>query len=214
MRLFFLLNLIFLDISASYIKNWAQNILPFATTFKWIELREMLLWSTGNSPVHKFAQYMIDQKCLKTTELDQLFTEFSYVKSYLKGNHNIFEEWNKSKTSIVGRWQDVFSNLKQQCLPFDVFFKLVEYVLVIPGKQLIAVCSDETISFIRFLSFAGANCDCERLFSYIKNYWTDRKSSLSLTTLTSWLLVKHNLQFSCEEFYEFIKTQPDWLQKV
>lgn len=115
-------------------KKWAKHILPLATTFKWIELRDMLFWSSGDAPVEKFAHYLIQQKCLEKEDLDQLFVEFSNVKSYLKNDPNIFNEWNTNNTPIVERWQNVFSNLKQKSLPFNVFAKLVEYVFVIPGK--------------------------------------------------------------------------------
>lgn len=136
------------DLSAAYIKNWSKHILPFATTFKWIELRDMLVWSSGDAPVQKYAHYLIEQNCLESKDLDQLFTEFSHIKAYLKSRPNIFNEWNENNTPIVDRWQNVFAHLKQQLLPFNVFVKLVEYVLVIPGKSSNIVCSDVTFIFI------------------------------------------------------------------
>lgn len=111
-----------------------MHILPLATTFKWIELREMLLWSSGEAPIQKFAHYLMEQKCLEAKDIDKIFTEFSHVKSYLKSRSGIFDEWNESNTPILERWQNVFSHLKQQSLSFDTFIKMVEYVFVIPGK--------------------------------------------------------------------------------
>lgn len=96
----------------------------------------MPLWSTGDAPVQNFANYMIAEKCLDSKELDQLFTEFSHIKTYLKSRPNIFDEWNTSQTPIVDRWQNIFAHMKKQSLSFGVFIRMVEYVLVIPGKNL------------------------------------------------------------------------------
>lgn len=79
---------------------------------------------------------MITDKCLDSKELDQLFTEFSHIKGFLKSRPNIFDEWNGSQTPIVDRWQNIFAYMKKQSLPFGVFIKMVEYVLVIPGNTL------------------------------------------------------------------------------
>lgn len=61
------------------------------------------MWSTGEAPIQKFAHYLIEQKCLESKELDQLFTEFSNIKSYLKSQPDIFDEWEKYYTPIVNR---------------------------------------------------------------------------------------------------------------
>lgn len=66
----------------------------------------------------------------------------------------------------------------------------------------------------RLAFLIGSNCDCERIFSLMKNYWTDKKSNLSLGTLKSWLIVKDNLTYDCMQFHEFILSKPDYLKKV
>lgn len=95
------------------------------------------MWSSGDAPIQKFAHYLIEKKFLESTELNQLFTEFSNIKSYLKSQPDIFNEWEKNNTSIVDRWTNIFEHLKKQSLPFKVFFKLVEYVFVVPGKTIL-----------------------------------------------------------------------------
>lgn len=95
------------------------------------------MWSSGDAPIQKFAHYLIEKKFLESTELNQLFTEFSNIKSYLKSQPDIFNEWEKNNTSIVDRLKNVFEHLKKQSLPFKVFFKLVEYVFVVPGKTIL-----------------------------------------------------------------------------
>lgn len=119
-----------------------MHLLPIVPLFKWIELREMPMWSSGEAPIQKFVNYLIERKCLESKEIDQLFTEFSNVKSYLKSQPNIFNEWEQNHTSIIDRWGSIFAHLKKQSLPFKVFFKLVEYVFVIPGKKTLNTLSN------------------------------------------------------------------------
>lgn len=95
------------------------------------------MWSSGEAPIQKFANYLVEQNCLEPKEFDQLFTEFSNIKSYLKSRPNIFEEWQQNNTSIIDRWENVFTHLKKQSLPFKVFLKLVEYVFVVPGEKIV-----------------------------------------------------------------------------
>lgn len=64
------------------------------------------------------------------------------------------------------------------------------------------------------LLLIGTNAMCERLFSLIKNYWTDEKSQLTIQHLKNWLSVKYNMSMSCKEFHSFIQTLPDILKKV
>lgn len=60
----------------------------------------------------------------------------------------------------------------------------------------------------------GSNAVCERLFSLIKNYWTEEKSQLSLHSLKCWLSVKHNFEMTCPEFHKFILSKPELLNRV
>lgn len=60
----------------------------------------------------------------------------------------------------------------------------------------------------------GSNCDCERIFSDMKNYWSNKKSNLSIGTLKAWLLVKNNLALDCKEFHQLISSKPNYLKKV
>lgn len=60
----------------------------------------------------------------------------------------------------------------------------------------------------------GANVVCERLFSFVKDYWTDKKSRLSIETLKCWLEAKFNIDMTCAEFTSFVRKREDVLQKV
>lgn len=88
-----------------------------------------------------------------------------------------------------------------------------QFVIIVLICNIFAHCTIITwqveIDWIELKSknFSGANRDCERIFSYIKKYWTDRKSLLSISTLSSWSILKHNWSMSCTEFYNFIKSQ-------
>ena len=126
-----------LDLTLSYLKEWLVHLFPICEKFDWIELRENLAWLTGSSPVKNSADVLLQKGLLETKDFDQLFAEFTHVKNYLQGNANILEEWNGKNVPIVDRWMNVFNHLKRQSLSFGVFFKLVEYVLVVPGKFIL-----------------------------------------------------------------------------
>ncbi|XP_055307724.1 uncharacterized protein LOC129571876 [Sitodiplosis mosellana] len=187
----------FQNISVTYLETWGVHLKPLVDTYSWIELREMPLWSTLESPVKNTADMLLAKKLIKQEEYNTVFNEFVNVKTYLKSvpvvdRKTIFEIWNEKHASIEDRWLEVFSNLKKKSASYKVFSKLVEYALMMPG----------------------ANCDCERIFSHMKHYWNDKKSRLSFGTLKSYLIIKNNLSFDCIQFHEFIASQPDYLQKI
>lgn len=86
------------------------------------------------SPIQNSVLLLQNRKFLLQGEIDQLFLEFTHVKNYLKHRPNIFAEWNAKIVTIEARWMEIFSFLRQQNLSIGVFSKLIEYVLVMPGK--------------------------------------------------------------------------------
>ncbi|XP_055308533.1 uncharacterized protein LOC129572572 [Sitodiplosis mosellana] len=101
-------------------------------------------------------------------------------------------KWKGENVSAQQRWLDVFAFLRTKDLPFNNFAILIEYAFTIPGANLV----------------------CERLFSLVTNYWTDKKSRLTIDTLKSWLQAKFNMTMTCEQFAEYIRTREDILREV
>lgn len=47
---------------------------------------------------------------------------------------------------------------------------------------------------------------CERVFSLMTNIWRKERNRLSIKTVEAELIVKHNMDLNCLEFYKFLKT--------
>lgn len=129
-----------LDISLTYLETWSEHLKPFIQSFNWIELRELPLWATGSSPVKTTVEMLITKNVLQKEEHDAIFNEMVHVKTYLKevpleNGKNVFDIWNENQTPLEQRWMQVFTDLKKKSVSFEVFAKLIEYVLMIPGKQ-------------------------------------------------------------------------------
>lgn len=157
----------------------------------------MPVWSTGESPVKNTVHMLVDKKIIKQEEFNVIFEELIHIKTYLKNQpltdgKSIFDIWNEKHVKLEQRWLKIFADLRSKSVSYRVFAKIIEYVLMIPAT----------------------NCDCERIFSLMKNYWTDKKSALTLGTLKSWLMVKNNSQMECLDFHKFISNKPDYLKKV
>lgn len=85
---------------------------------------------------------------------------------------------------------------------------ILKYTTIAP----ISLCC--AVLWLLSLLLMRKNCDCGRIFSLIKNYWTGNKSNLSLGTIKSWLVVKDNLTYDCLQFQKFILSKLDYLKKV
>lgn len=62
--------------------------------------------------------------------------------------------------------------------------------------------------------FPGTPAPVERIFAHVEKLWQVESSALAVETLKSMLLVKCNMEFSCLNFYDFLKTQPELLRKI
>lgn len=199
--------------SLDYFDKWTVWLEPIVTTFKWIELREMPQWSDGQHPIKSTVDLLMEKKIIQRQEHDQIFADYGHIKTFLKAQPNIYKEWNDSKVSIQKRWMHVFAYLKSNGTSFENFAKIIEYAMMIPG-WFITKFNTFISALICKIFCLGTNGDCERVFSLMQYYWTDKKSNLSLGTLKAWLLTKNNLDFSCVDLHAFIKSKPDILKKV
>lgn len=120
-----------LDISVTYLEKYAVHFKPLIETYKWIELREMPLWATGESPVKNTADMLLTKNIIKKEEYDVVFNEMINVKTYLKSvplveQKSIFDIWNEKCTMVEERWMEVFSALRNKSVSYVVFSKMIE----------------------------------------------------------------------------------------
>lgn len=115
--------------------------------------------------------------------------QFGCVKKYC--TENKIAEWSKNKVTADARWVEIFKHMEKQQISFTNFSTIIEYALCFPGTSAPA----------------------ERIFSKINKIWKEERSKLSIETLKSILIVKCNMEFTCTEFHEFLKSDNDALKK-
>lgn len=121
-------------------ETWAVYLKPLLATFKWIELYEMPVWSTGESPVKDTVDMLSDKGIIQADEYKVIFDEMINIKTYLKSvpldnGQTIFDKWNEKKTPLEERWLHVFAELRKRSVSYKVFAKMVEYSFMIPGNE-------------------------------------------------------------------------------
>ena len=81
---------------------------------------------------------------------------------------------------------------KDKDIPISNFQKLAEFVFCLPGTS----------------------APVERIFSIMKNMWSDDGSSMHEKIVRALLVCKSNIDLTCTEFYENIKSNVVLLKKV
>lgn len=119
-----------------------------------------------------------------------LFEQFHYVKEYI--THEKIEQWVLDKKPADKRWAECFQFLRTKEASYEEFSRIVEFGFSLPGTS----------------------APVERIFSHIKKIWKAESSQLEIRTVKSILYIKHNLKYSCVEFYNHIKKQPALLRQI
>lgn len=90
------------------------------------------------------------------------------------------------------RWIEIFQFMESEQLPYVEFSRIIEFVLCLPGSSV----------------------PCERVFSMAKKIWRNQSSNLNVETISSLLNINYNMEYSCNDFYKFVQTQPKLLRKI
>lgn len=165
---------------------WTEQF-TFFQQFLWMNLVKFPEWTTVKSSFDTFSTKTSFDMESKSSEV---FKQFGYIKNYC--NEEKINYWNANKVPADIRWVEIFKHLNSEFVPFTEFSSLIEYVLCFPGTT----------------------SPVERVFSEINNIWTKEKSQLEIETIKSILFVKKNMEYTCEEFYEYIKNRPDILRQI
>lgn len=120
----------------------------------------------------------------------KLHGQYWYIKNYCTDDK--IKKWRNDNVSIRNHWVEIFKHLQVENCEHKEIAMLVEYILCLPGTT----------------------ASVERVFSAMTKTWTAEKTRLQIKTLTAILTVKCNLQYSCLEFYKFLKTKPELLRSI
>lgn len=169
-----------------YVDKWTEDFKIFQD-FSWVVLETFPDWSTVKKSMHVVAEKgSFDM----ATNSSAVFEQFGYMKSYCSADK--LSEWRKSKLPTDKRWVEIFQHMEAHNIPHDQFGVIIEFILCFPGTS----------------------APVERVFAKAKKIWKQESSSLQISTLNSILHVKCNMEWTCLEFFKFLKTRPDLLRKI
>lgn len=177
----------FSDDANEYLSLWSEQF-DEIRDFSWVVLRTMPIWSEINKTMQQFSNLADDFELSKNSP--KVFSQYGYIKTFASPEK--FEEWNTKKLTTEARWVEIFKHMEAQHVPYLEISRLIEFLLCLPGTS----------------------APVERVFSLAKNIWKIESSALQIETLKSILLVKMNLDYSCVDFYNFLKTQPQLLRRI
>lgn len=173
-----------------YIFKWTKYLSEFrGLKLNWIELKDEISWNQVNGTVTE----LINQKVPIDFNCEQLWNELPSVQLIVGANLN---RWNQSSEEIrpmscEERWFEIFESLPG----LAAFPLLVELVFAI----------------------SPSNATTERVFSKVKQYWTDSKSNLEIYMLKSAIITKCNMMHhneNCDEFVNLLAGRPDMLEAI
>lgn len=172
------------DDASDYLLKWTEEFATFKD-FDWVVLRKFPEWLTVKKSMQILsAKVSFDMSANSSAVFEQ------YVKKYCTDEK--LTEWRTNGLATEDRWVAIFKHMEAEHVPFDQFSRIIEFILCFPGSS----------------------APVERVFAKAKKVWKQESSSLQITTLASILHVKINMDWSCINFYEFLKDERELLRKI
>ena len=144
------------------------------TPHLWLNSSEDLSWK----PVCASAEKINSVFAKQIIDIDALFNEHVLMKNYISASDRK-ERWKNTIISYEQKWSQLLQAFKDKDIPILNFQKLVEFVFCLPGTS----------------------APVERIFSIMKNMWSDSRSSMHEKNVRALLVCKSNINLTCTEFY-------------
>lgn len=175
------------DDADNYIAEWTEQHGQI-NSFVWVLLWKCPQWEDIKKSMNEIAAKNPSFDINRNSSM--IFEQYGYIKNYCSAEK--IEEWRSKNVEIGDRWVEIFKHMEAEHVPYTEFSLIIEFALCLPGS----------------------NAPVERVFSHVKNIWTQECASLHISTLRSILFVKLNIEYNCIDFYHFLKTQPQLLRKI
>lgn len=169
-----------------YLCQWSEQFEQIRS-FAWIVLRGCPEWPEVKATMQEMSKSSTFDSRQNS---DKVFQQYGYVKTYCSDQK--ISEWRDKQATTEQRWVELFQHMQSQQVPFIEFSRVVEFILCLPGTS----------------------APVERVFSSIKNIWKTESSQLKMEILQSMLFVKNNIDYSCIDFFHFLKSQPQILRQI
>lgn len=170
-----------------YIENWDKSF-DGSRAFDWMSMTRFPDWSTVKNSFD-FAVSRFGDKFRELVNRDQICDEFGLMKEFCEQN---ISDWRTNRTPCSEIWQQIFKEMSEQQTQLVNMEKLVEFAFCLPGTST----------------------EVERVFSLINNIWDDNKSHMKIETVGNYLSIQYNSNLNCTEFYDNVKSNKQFLEKV
>lgn len=169
-----------------YIDNWTEHFEIFRN-FSWAVLEQTPDWATIKNSLRIIGDLGSFDVSANSSAI---FEQFGYVKNYCSNDK--LKEWRTNKVKTDMRWVEIFSHMEAHHIPFAEFATMIEFILCL----------------------AGTSSPVERVFAKGKKIWKKESANLDVESLGLLLQVKCNMEWTCPDFFKFLKTRPDLLRKI
>ncbi|XP_078495454.1 uncharacterized protein LOC144750537 [Ciona intestinalis] len=169
----------------SYLNGYS-DIYEDVVPHLWMNLSEDLSWPLIRGSAENINKMFQKQMI----NVDFLFDEHVLVKKYMSERERNKESWKNA--SLEQKWTQLFQIFSNKSINIPNFQKLVEFVLCLPGTS----------------------APVERIFSIMNNMWSDDRGQMLEQNVKALLTCKINVDLTCTEFYEKIRSNTVLLKKV
>ena len=156
-----------------------QDSYEGATPHLWLNSGEDLSWAPVRSSAAKINCVFAKQ----IIDIESFFDEHVLVKYYNSASDRR-EKWQNTPISWERKRTQFFQAFKDKDIPIPNFQKLVEFLFCLSGRS----------------------APVKRIFSIMKNMWSDDRSNMNEQIVKALLKCESNIDLTCTEFYEHIKS--------
>ncbi|VVC37740.1 Hypothetical protein CINCED_3A017609 [Cinara cedri] len=177
----------FYDTFLLYIEKWG-NSFEELKIFRWTQLINCPTWND----IQKSLTFILQNNKQTGWDVDEdiLFDEYNHVVNAINAN---LKEWQNKYVCVEESWCAIYKILNSKSILINNFWNIIEYSLAMPGT----------------------NAAIERVFSITNVLWTDEKNRFLAPTIKSIIILKNHFnKFSCNDFYDFLLTQPKLLNAI
>lgn len=176
----------FLKTSADYIRNWLKPYEDFKN-FEWILFPDVTRRGVFENQVLETIQILKDHGVL-TIPQDLTKLKYEVASVTLAAFHDDFP----INSTAIGKWNFIFDYASRSGICLSIM--------------------EEVIAAI--LSLSPSNAISERIFSEIKHFWTDRKSTIDFLSILAHFMIKYNLNLTFDDFLALLSNDQNFLETL
>ena len=175
----------FYSTAVAYLNAWGKHVDDLK------DLQCLLLKKFPERSEFQKAGLLLQVKCPNVSiSIENVFDEVTYLQQVL--NSDILSDWKDNGTTLSDRWKKIFELLSELEINTPNLRKLSAVLMCLPGSNAIV----------------------ERIFSQMNALWTNEKNRFPVETIKSILMIKSNINLSCDAFAKKLAKDKAILKKI